>query len=387
MDLATIIAGPYACQLLGDFGADVVKVEHPRGDGLRGHGPQMNGVGLWWKSVSRNKSAIALDLSNSQGAEILLRLATEADVVVESFRPGTMERWGIGWEQLSAVNPRLIMLRVSGFGQTGPYRDRPGFGTLAEAMSGYAAMSGEPGGDPLLPPFGLADGVTGLAGAMAVLAALYHRDARGGSGQVIDLSILEPLVSVLGSQATAYASLGVIPERAGNQSRNNAPRNVYKTKDDQWVAVSSSATNVAVRVMTLVGRADLTRQPWFSTGGGRAEHATQIDRAVADWIIQRTREEVLASFETAQAAAAPVYDIAQLMEDPQIIDREVFRTMPDSELGEVVLQDPCVRLSATPATIRWTGRPLGADTRSILRDIADVDAEQFEQLRRDGVVA
>src|SRR6188472_437131 len=265
VEAATLFAAPIAGMLLGDYGADVIKIEHPtRPDPARGHGPSKNGAGLWFKALARNKRLATLDLSKPEGRAIFLRLAERSDVVIENFRPGTLERWGLGWDELAAVNPRLVLARVSGFGQTGPYANRPGFGTLAEAMSGFAALNGEPDGPPLLPPLALADGVAGLATAFAIMVALRAREATG-EGQVIDTSLVEPLMTLLGPQLTAFDLLGELQPRTGNRSTHNAPRNVYRTADGTWVAVSASATSVAERVIRLVGRADLVGEPWFAT--------------------------------------------------------------------------------------------------------------------------
>ena len=387
LDLATIYAGPLAAQLLGDFGAEVVKVEHPaRPDGLRGHGPQKDGAGLWWKMVARNKRTIGLDLGDRDGASVLLRLVETADVVIESFRPGTLERWGLGFDQLRDHNPRLVLVRVSGFGQDGPYARQPGFGTLIEAMSGFAAMTGEPDGEPVLPPFGLADGIAGIAGAMAATLALYYRDARGGDGQVVDLSVFEPLVTVLGPQPTAYDQLGKIPQRTGNRSTNNAPRNTYKTADGHWVAVSSSATSVAVRIMRLIGRPDVAEEPWFATGAGRAGHVDLIDNLVGGWISQRSRQEVLTLFREADAAIAPVYNVADMVADPHVVARQVLTRVPDPELGVVLMQNVIARLSASPGRIRFTGRPPAADTDDILVGELGMGAAEVAKLRDRGIV-
>lgn len=387
LDLATIYAGPLIAQLLGDFGADVIKVEHPgRGDGLRGHGRQVDGIGLWWKIVARNKRTIAVNLSDRAGADLLLRLAATADVVIESFRPGTMERWGLGYDELSAANPALVMVRVSGFGQEGPYASRPGFGTLIEAMSGFAAVTGEPDGPPTLPPFGLADGVAGISGAMATMVALYHRDARGGRGQVVDLAVLDPLITVLGPQPTVYSLLGEIPARTGNRSTNNAPRNTYLTADGKWVAVSSSATSIAERIMAIIGHPELIDEPWFATGAGRAEHSDLIDSLVGDWIGARSRDEVLDTFEAAQAAVAAVYDVSTLVADPHIQARETLIEVPDADFGQLLMQNVLARLSASPGRIRFTGRPIGADTDAILIRELGLSESDVEGLRSRGVI-
>ncbi|HEY8451056.1 MAG: CoA transferase [Micromonosporaceae bacterium] len=388
IDVSTILAGPLICQLLGDFGADVVKIEHPRhGDGMRHHGHSRDGVPLWWKMISRNKRTIGLYLGDPDGAELFLRLVETADVVVENFRPGTLERWGCGYEQMRERNPGIILARVTGFGQTGPYASRPAFGTLAEAMSGFAYITGEPDGPPTLPPFGLADGIAGIAGFGAVLTALYHRDARGGTGQQIDLSILEPIVTVLGPQPIVYDQLGIVQQRRGNRSENNAPRNTYRTRDGHWVAISTSATSVAERVMRLVGHPEVVDEPWFSSGAGRARHADLLDSYVAAWIAERTRDEVVREFERAQAAVAPVYSVADLLADPQVRALDMITTVDDPDLGPVRMQNVLFRMSATPGKIRFTGRDLGADTDAVLGGELGVPAERLAELRERHVIA
>ncbi|MEV4460214.1 CoA transferase [Microbispora sp. NPDC049633] len=377
IDAATLFAGPTAAMLLGDYGADVVKVEHPRRpDPSRGHGPE----GLWWKMLGRNKRTMTLDLSTPEGQDLMVRLIEDADVLVENFRPGTLERWNLSWDRLSEVNPGLVLARVTGFGQFGPYARRPGFGTLAEAMSGFAAMTGEPGGPPTLPPFGLADGICALATAFAVMTAL-----RSGRGQVVDLSIVEPILTVLGAQPTVYDRLGVVPPRTGNRSVNNAPRNTYRCRDGSWVAVSTSAQSIAERVMRLVGRPELAEEPWFATGAGRVAHADELDAAVATWVGERTREEVLRAFEEAEAAVAPIYDVRDVLADPQLRALDAVTTVEDPELGPLRMQNVMFRLSETPGRIRWTGRPHGADTDEILHGLGLTDAD-IDALRTKGVV-
>ncbi|MEU1873235.1 CoA transferase [Streptomyces sp. NPDC019793] len=385
LDLATLFAGPLAATMLGDFGAEVIKVEHPtRPDPSRGHGPSKDGVGLWWKLLGRNKHTITLDLSKPAGRTTLLRLAATADVVVENFRPGTLEKWDLGWDELSAVNPRLVLTRVTGFGQFGPYARRPGFGTLAEAMSGFAAMTGEPDAPPTLPPFGLADSIAALATAYAVMTALAARE-RTGEGQVVDMAIIEPILTVLGPQPLWYDQLGHVQPRTGNRSQNNAPRNTYRTADGTWVAVSTSAQSVAERVMRLVGRPELIDEPWFATGADRARHADVLDAAVGDWIARHSRADVLAAFEKAEAAVAPVQDVRDVMTDPQYRAIDTITTVDDPELGPLRMQNVLFRLSATPGAIRWAGRPHGADTEEVLTGLGLTPAD-VKELREEGVV-
>ncbi|MGW3411246.1 CaiB/BaiF CoA transferase family protein [Streptomyces sp. NPDC000888] len=385
LDLATLFAGPLAATMLGDFGAEVVKVEHPtKPDPSRGHGPSKDGIGLWWKLLGRNKRTITLDLSKPGGRETLLRLAATADVVIENFRPGTLEKWDLGWAELSAANPRLVLARVTGFGQFGPYAHRPGFGTLAEAMSGFAAITGEPDAPPTLPPFGLADSIAGLATAYAVMTALTARE-RTGEGQVVDMAIIEPILTVLGPQPLWYDQLGHVQPRTGNRSANNAPRNTYRTADGSWVAVSTSAQSIAERLMRLVGRPELIDEPWFATGADRARHADVLDEAVGAWIADRTRTEVLEAFEKAEAAVAPIQDVRDVMTDPQYEALDTITTVQDPELGPLRMQNVLFRLSSTPGAIHWAGRPHGADTDTVLAELGLTERE-IDALRAEGAL-
>lgn len=385
IELATLFAGPLATAFLGDFGADVIKVEHPgKPDPSRGHGPAKDGVGLWWKVLGRNKRTITANLSDAEGAALLRRLVAEADVLVENFRPGTLERWGIGPDKLHEVNPRLVIARISGFGQIGPYAHRPGFGTLAEAMSGFAAATGEPDGPPTLPPFGLADSVTALATAYAVMLALRGRELTG-AGQVVDLAIIEPIMAMLGPQITWYDQLGYVQPRLGNRSNNNAPRNTYRCADGRWVAVSTSAQSIAERVLRLVGRPELIDEPWFATGSGRAAHADELDLAVGAWVAARDRDTVLAAFEQAQAAVAPIYDVRDILADPQYTALGTAISVPDEDLGTIRMQNLPFRMSATPGEIRHAGRGHGQDTDAVLRELG-LSAEDIAKLRADGAI-
>ena len=385
LDVSTIVAGPLCCQVLGDYGADVVKIEHPRlGDSMRGHGPQKDGVPLWWKEISRNKRVLALDLSRPAGAQVFRRLAATADVVLENFRPGTFERWGVGPEVLHADNPGLVLLRLTGFGQQGPYSQRPGFGTLAEAMSGFAHLTGEPDRPPTLPSFGLADSICGLAASTAVLTALRHRDATG-EGQVIDLDIWAPITTAVGPAPLEYAALGTVPGRQGNRSANNAPRNTYLTRDGRWVAVSTSAHRIAERVMRLVGHPEVVHEPWFATGRQRAEHADELDEMVGSWIAERDRDEVVAAFTEAGAAVGPVYDARDIVEDPHVRATGMLVEVEDDELGSMLQHNVLWRMSRTPGRIRHTGRAPGADTDAVLAELG-IDADAVAALREEGVV-
>lgn len=387
LDAATILAGPAIGMVLGDFGADVIKIEHPKGDGFRVFGYHKNGVPLFWKVINRNKRCITLNLGLEEGKKIFLRLVAGADVLIENFRPGTLERWGLGWEVLSQTNPRLVMTRVTGFGQTGPMARRPGFGTVAEAMSGFAHINGDPAGPPMLPPVGLADTIAAYYGVFAIMFALYERDARGsGKGQVIDLSIYEPLFSALGYQTTLYDQLGFIQKRVGNQSAANAPRGVYRTGDGCWVAVSAAAPSITKRVLTLTGGEAVANDPRFQTSEGRRAHSDELDRIVGDWIGERTLKEVIDAFDNAEAAVAPVYDIAQILHDPQYRARDDVITVMDDELGGVRMQNVFPFLSRTPGKVRFTGRHLGEHNREIYAGELGIAEEELARLHAEGVI-
>jgi formyl-CoA transferase len=385
IDTATLFAGPLAATVLGDLGADVIKLEHPQlADPARVHGESKDGIGLWWKMLSRNKRTITLNLGRPAGKDVFLRLAADADVVIENFRPGTFERWGLGYPELAARNPRLVLAHVSGFGRTGPLSSRAGFGTLAEAMSGFAAITGQPDGPPTLPPFGLADGVSALVLAIGILAALRSREA-SGRGQELDVALIEPLLTLLGPQPTVYDQLGVVQQRTGNRTTSTAPRNTYRSRDGVWLAVSASSLTVAQRLLRLVGRADLTEEPWFESGYERARHGDLLDEVVGGWIGERDAEQVIAAFEEVEAAVAPVLDIAGITSHPQYQALESLVTVEDEDLGPILMQNLMVRLSGTPGSIRWTGRALGEDNDEVL-GAAGVGPEELERLREEGVV-
>jgi crotonobetainyl-CoA:carnitine CoA-transferase CaiB-like acyl-CoA transferase len=385
LDASTILAGPLCCQILGDHGAEVVKIEHPRaGDSMRGHGPSKDGHPLWWKEISRNKRAVALDLKSPDGAEAFRRLAAEADVVVENFRPGTLEKWGLGPDDLHALNPGLVMARITGWGQVGPYAGRAGFGTLAEAMSGFAALTGEADGPPTLPAFGLADSICGIAASSAILMALRHRDATG-EGQVCDLSILEPIMTAVGPSPTVYQQLGEVTQRHGNRSTSNAPRNTYRTADDKWVAVSTSAQSIAERVMRLVGHPEVIDEPWFASGHGRVQHVDELDDYVGSWIATRSREEVIDAFTEAGAAVAGVYDARDVTEDPHIRATQMLTEVSDPDLGALLQHNVMWRMSRTPGRIRFTGREIGQDTAEVLGELG-FSAEEIDRMRQEGAV-
>jgi len=385
IDAATLFAGPVAAMFLGDYGAEVIKVEHPKGDSVRTHGPVKNGRPLWWTMFGRNKRTVTLNLSKAGGAEVFKKMARRADVVIENFRPGTFDKWGLSYEELSKDNPGLILVRVTGFGQFGPYANRPGFGTLAEAMSGFADMTGERDGPPTLPPFGLADGITGLAAAFAAMTAIRSREMTG-KGQVIDIALIEPILTILGAQPILFDQLGTIQQRTGNRSKGNAPRNTYRTKDGKWLAISTSSTSIAYRLMQLVGADDLTSQPWFETASGRVDHVEEVDGRVAAWIAERPAATVINEVERAQAAVAPVYNIADIFADPQFQALDTITTVRDDVLGDVRMQNVMFRMSRDQGAIRFTGRPLGADNKYVYEELLGMEPPEIEQLKHEGII-
>lgn len=387
LDMATMMAAPWAAAFLADYGADVVKLERPgSGDHARAFGLQKGGEPVFWKTLARNKRSLALDLKHPEGRELVLRLVDGADVVIENFRPGVLARLGLGYDELRAVNPKVVLLSVTGYGQDGPYADRAGFGTLIEAMSGFAASNGDPDGPPTLPAIPLADGVAGVFGALATMIALYERDAGGGEGQHIDLSLFEPLVRLLEGHVLEYEALGIVRQRLGNRSLTSAPRNAYVAADGHWVALSASAQPVFERLARAIGRSELIEDPRFHSNHERIRHAELLDAIVGGWIAERPRDQVIEELSALGAAVGPVYDVAELLEDPHVRARGSFEAFDDPVLGTLRIPAVTARFSRTPGRVRHLGPDLGADTDELLREIG-VDDEEIGRLRQAGVVA
>lgn len=388
LDLGTMMAGPYAATFLADLGADVIKVEHPKmGDHSRQFGPRKEGVALFWKSIGRNKRSITLDLSKPRGQELLRRLAAQVDVIIENFRPGTLEKWNVGYEELKRINPRLIMQRTSGFGYGGPYTPYPGFGTLVEAMSGFAHVTGSPDGPPTLPQFALADGIAAIWGAMGVLAAVYQRDVRGGPGQWIDNPLYEPIMRIMEVMLLEYDQTGHVRQRLGNRIPDAAPRGAYETAEKgRWVALSGSAQAAAMRVFRAIGREDLAEDPRLQDNQGRVKHVDLIDQALADWIGRHTLEEALETFRACDAPAAPVYDAAGIFADPHFRARQTLVEVPDRELGSITMMNVGPRFSEAETAIRFTGPALGEHNREVYADWLGLSDEELEGLRAEGVI-
>jgi crotonobetainyl-CoA:carnitine CoA-transferase CaiB-like acyl-CoA transferase len=387
VEAGSMISGPTVGRILADFGARVIKIEHPTtGDHIREFGPQVEGTGLWHKYLSRNKESVTLDVSDDRGKAVFEDLCSEADALVENFRPGTLEKWDLDPERLQELNSELVVLRISGYGQTGPYSEKPGFGTLAEAMSGFAYLNGFPDRPPLLPPTGLADNIAALFGTFSLMFALYNRDVNGGRGQVIDTSLIEPIFSILGPQPLRYDELGEIEERTGNQSTSSAPRNVYRTGDDRWIAISASAQPLAERTFQAIDRPELVDDPRFADNESRVEHVEELDEIIQDWMDDHTREEVIEAFEAADATLAPVYNIEDILEDEHYQAREAAVEIDDPDLGSGLVQNTFPKFSETPGRIDHLGPSLGEHNDAVFGGLLGYDSELLSEFREEGVI-
>lgn len=390
LELANVVAGPFAASLLADFGAEVIKVEQPGlGDTIRYTGPQKNRVGLWWKVSGRNKKTITLDLRKPKGQEICKKLAAKCDAVIENFRPGTLEKWNLGWEDLKKVNPSLIMLRISGYGQTGPYSPRPGFGKAAEAMSGVMQITGHADQQPISPGFSFADTVAGLTGAFALMMGLYHRDGLGTkTGQVVDVALFESIYRLIEWQAIVYDQLGLIPKRNG--ARMAVPGsawliNNYLAKDNKWIAISAANRPVLERVLKLIGGEQLLNDEKFSREK-ISQHMDELDAMASRWIGERSCDEVIRLFTEAEAVAAPIYDIKDIFEDPQYLSRDDVMVLDDPELGQVRMLGVVPKFPTMPGKIRWTGKGMGAFNEEIYRGLLDLPPAEIDTLKAEKII-
>jgi crotonobetainyl-CoA:carnitine CoA-transferase CaiB-like acyl-CoA transferase len=387
LDLATMMAAPWSATYLADYGADVVKAELPgKGDPVRHWGTQHEGTSFAWKGLARNKTLITLALNRPEGQELCLRLVRKFDVLVENFRPGVMERWGLSPERLHEVNPRLIILRTSGYGQTGPFAEKPGFGTLAEGFSGLAFLTGAEDGPPTLAGYPLADGVAALTGAMAILAALYWRDAAGGTGQVIDNAITEATYRLIDHTMLDYEKLGIIRGRSGNRIGDLAPRNMYLTADGNWVSISGGTQAIVERMFAAMDRADLVSDPRFTNNATRVANVEALDEVISGWMAQHDLEDVLKSLDAAGVAAAAVHDISQIAAHPHFRARELLVRVDDPELGPTSTTHVHPRLSATPGGISRLGGPIGRDNDTFYLDEVGLTEEEYGSLQQAGVI-
>ena len=388
LDIATIIAGPLAAGMLADFGAEVLKVEMPgAGDGLRALRPHKDGVSLWTKVVNRNKKSITLDLRQKEGADILKRLIAECDVLVENFRPGTLERWGLAPEVLWRVNPNLTILRVSAFGQRGPYAGKPGFARIADAMSGFLSLCGPVDGAPIHPGYPIADSVTGLFGALGILTALIERQQNPDApGQVVEVSLFESMFRVLDFLAIEYDQLGEVRQRNGNRNPYAAPGNVYRSRDGTWCTLAASTQSVFARLAEAIGRADLLDDPRFADNPARLYHVDELDRIIGDWFAARDAEEACAVLDAASVSVATVRSINELFANPQVAAAGMLVPIEDDELGPVRMQGVTPTLSRTPGAVHRTGPALGADNDAIYGNHLGLGAAEIAALRKNRVI-
>ena len=390
LDLSIIVAGGTASSLLADFGAEVVKIERPgTGDPLRNWGPFANGVSLWWKVHSRNKKSITLNLGVPEGQDLLKELAAKTDILIEGFRPGAMERWGLGPDELLAVNPKLVMLRYSGFGQSGPYKDRPGFGTIAECMSGFVGMTGFQDTPPVLPPIPLADEIAGVFGAMAGMMALYHRDASINSsakGQVVDVSLFEPLFRLCIPHITMFDMLGINRERVGNDFPDAAPRSLYKTADNQWLGLSATSQSTFEGLAKAMGMEELLERTEFKDNAARLENRESLNDELNSWLGQRNLKETMDQLIPAGGVVGPVYDAAQIMEDPHFHSRQDIIDIDDPELGQTKMLGVVPKFSETPGAVEHAGPKVGEHNQHIYKSWLGLDEEKLTELNRQGTI-
>jgi formyl-CoA transferase len=393
IDAGNMVAAPFATALLADFGADVIKIEHPKnGDGQRKLEPIKDGIPLWWKTISRNKRCVSLDLSKPDGAAVFKDMVRKADVVVENYRPGTMERWGLGYEDLSKLAPHVIMLRISGFGQTGPYRDRPAFGRIAEAISGLTNLIGEPDGPPMSPGYPLGDLISGLFGAYSVMIALYYRDAlyhgdsSRGKGQMIDLALNEAIFRLLDFDAIQFDQLKSIHRRSGNRVSYVAPSSTFKTSDEKYITLAASTQSIWLRVCQAMGRDDLASNPKFIDNPSRVEHSEEINKIVAEWIALRSRREIEDIFERNKVAYSTVFDIEDIFNDVHYHARDVLVRVPDKDLGEAIVQNVVPKFSLTPGSVDHLGPALGEHNDEIYSEELGYSKEVLSRLRDDGII-
>ncbi len=386
LELGQLIAGPFAAKTLADFGAEIIKVESPKdGDPLRKWRMLHEGTSVWWQAQSRNKQSICIDLRVKEGQEIVKRLAKEADVLIENFRPGTMEKWGMGWEELHALNPKLIMLRISGYGQDGPRRDEPGFAAIGEAVAGLRYLTGHPGDVPARAGLSLGDTIAGLHGALGILLALYQRDARGGQGQMIDVALYEAVFNLTESLLPEYHVFGAIRQPAGGALPGIAPSNAYPCKDGQYVLIAANGDSLFKRLMELIQRNDLGNDPDLARNDGRAKRANELDAAIGVWTKERTLDEVLAALQTIAVPAGRIYTAKDIAEDPHYRARGVIETVESADGLKVEMPGIIPKLSDNPGQVRYRAPTLGEHTDSVLKSLG-FSAEQIKTLKEAGVL-
>lgn len=388
LDVSTMIAAPWASTHLADFGARVIKAEHPiHGDSSRNYGKKKDGKGIFWKTLNRNKEYITLNLSKNEGQNIFKKLLPEVDVVIENFRPGTLERWNLGWDEIKKINPSIVLLRTTGFGQEGPYAKRAGFGTVAEGMSGFSSVNGYADTPPTLPGFALADGVAGIYGALSIMIALNERNLNDeNKGQVIDISLYEPLMRLLEPHIVAYDQLGEVASRVGNGSISVAPRNAYKTKDKKWVALSGATQTIAENVFKIIDRPELIEDEKFSTNESRVRNVKELDEIIGSWISKRDMDVVVAEFDKAGAVIGPMYDVEQLFDDRHYKFRESFVEIEDDDFEQMRVANVSAKFSKTPGNVKHLAKSKGYDNTKIYKDLLGYSEEELLELEKLNII-
>lgn len=386
LELGQLIAGPFAAKMLGEFGADVIKIEPPgEGDPLRKWRLLKDGTSVWWQVQSRNKQSVSLDLRQPEAQALIRELVKETDVLIENFRPGTLEGWGLGWDELHGLNPGLVMLRISGYGQTGPYRDRPGFGVIGEAMGGLRYLTAEPGRTPVRVGVSIGDSLAALHGVIGVLLALYHRKVNGGEGQMIDIALYEAVFNVMESLLPEYSAFGVVREPSGSAMPGIAPTNAYRCLDGGFALIAGNGDGIFKRLMTRIGREDLAEDPTLASNEGRVRRAEELDGAIGAWAATRTLDEVLAALDEARVPAGRIYNARDIAEDPHFRARDMIlqTQLPDGQVIDVPGIVP--KLSLTPGRIRTVAPALGADTITVLKG-AGLSESTLAELRSKGII-
>ena len=387
LDAGNMIAGPLAATQLADFGADVIKIEMPGiGDSMRHWAPMKEGRSLWWKVIGRNKRLVTLALSKPRGQELFKKLVRNTDILIENFRPGTFERWGLGFAELSKINPRLVMVRVSGFGQTGPYAKRGGYGTIAEAFSGIPSFTGFPDRPPTLPGFPLADSVAATFSAMAAMFGIYNRDHSDGTGQEIDVSLYEPLFRLVESQVIGFDQLGIVKVRQGNRLAEDSPRNTYETRDGRWIGISASSQRTFERLAVAMSMPELASDPRFADNKLRCDNDVALDEIISRWFRERDCDALMQFYEEAEVVAGPVLDIRDIFDNPQYVARQNIVSVPDDDFGSVRMQGVVPRFVGTPGEVRHSGRDLGTDNEDVYMNVLGLSATELANLKSEGVV-